>query len=83
MDNREILRQYIAANILFSDKYPYNDQASFLDNGVIDSMNIMELVIFLEENLGIKVADEEIVPEHFDSIELLSEFIENKLEVAA
>jgi acyl carrier protein len=77
------IRQYIAESILFSKTYPYPDDASLLENGVIDSMNVMELVVFLEENLGIKVDDHEIVPDNFDSVRRLAEFVQSKRETAA
>ncbi len=75
----EMLRQHIAENILFSSQgYPYPDDASLLENGIIDSMNVMELVLFLEEKLAIKVEDVEIVPENFDSVRNLAEFVRQK-----
>lgn len=75
----EMVRQHIAENILFSSKgYPYPDDASFLENGIIDSMNVMELVMFLEEQLGIKIEDTEIVPDNFDSVSRLAAFAQRK-----
>jgi acyl carrier protein len=52
---KEVLRQHIAETILFSKEYPYADSDSFLENGVIDSMNVIELVLFLEQQFGIKL----------------------------
>ncbi|HBB32925.1 MAG TPA: acyl carrier protein [Cyanobacteria bacterium UBA8803] len=76
---QEMLRQHIADNILFSTNgYPYPDDASFLENGIIDSMNVMELVLFLEEKWGIKIEDTEIVPENFDSVSGLAGFVRSK-----
>jgi acyl carrier protein len=78
------LRQYIAENILFSSEgYPYPDDASFLENGIIDSMNVMELVMFLEEQLGVPIDDHEIVPENFDSVARLAEFARRKQALTA
>ncbi len=75
----EMLRQHIAETILFSSQgYAYPDDASLLENGIIDSMNVMELVLFLEEKLGIKVEDFEIVPENFDSVSNLAAFARQK-----
>lgn len=79
----ETLRQHIAANILFSNNYPYPDDASFLENGIIDSMNVMELVSFLEQQWGIQVEDQDIIPDNFDSVTRLAEFVQRKLSVAA
>lgn len=75
----EKIRKYIAENFLFSDNgYPYPDDVSFLENGVVDSMNVMELVVFAEEKFGIKVKDEEIVPGNFDSVSNLAQFIRER-----
>jgi acyl carrier protein len=77
----EMLREYIADNILFSeDGYPYLDDASFLEKGILDSTNILELVMFVEEEFGITVEDKEIVPEYFDSVRNLSQFVRSKMD---
>jgi acyl carrier protein len=73
------IRVYIAQNILFSgENYPYSDDASLLDEGIVDSMNVLELVNFVEEKFGIKVNDPEIVPDNFDSVRRLASFVERK-----
>ena len=70
---------YIAENILFSRKgYPYPKDASFLENGIIDSMNVLELVMFVEEKFKVKVDDSEIVPDNFDSVSKLAAYITSK-----
>ena len=75
----EKIRKYISESFLFSDNgYPYADEVSFLENGVVDSMNVMELVVFVEENFGIKVDDAEIVPMNFDSVSNLARFVREK-----
>jgi acyl carrier protein len=75
----QMVRQHIAENILFSSNgYPYPDDASFLENGIIDSMNVIELVLFLEQKIGIQVEDSEIVPDNFDSVSRLAEFVRHK-----
>jgi len=75
----EIVRTHIAQNILFSNKgYPHPDDASFLEEGIIDSMNVMELILFVEEKFGLEVADEEIVPDNFDSVSKIAAYIRRK-----
>lgn len=69
---------YIAENILFSKKgYPYPNDASFLENGIIDSMNVLELVMFVEEKFKLKVNDGDIVPDNFDSVDKLAAYIKS------
>lgn len=75
----ELIRTYIAQNILFSSNgFPYPDDASFLENGIVDSMNVLEIVMFVEEKFGIKVEDAEIIPENFDSVTQLASYIRKK-----
>ena len=78
MHVEEILRKHIAETILFSEVYPYTDTDVFMENGILDSVNVMELVAFLEQRFGIQVSDHEIVPENFDSIDRLASFLRNK-----
>lgn len=80
MENYEQkIAAYIAENILFSKKgYPHPFDASFLENGIVDSMNILELVMFVEENFNIKVGDQDIVPDNFDSVSKLAGYLSRK-----
>lgn len=79
MTPEEIIRNHIAKNILFNDKgYPHSDEASFVEEGIIDSMNVMELILFVEESFGLEVADEEITPENFNSVRKMADYIRRK-----
>jgi len=73
------IKDYIARNLLFSDNgFPYADDASFLDEGIVDSVGVMELVTFVEESFGLKVNDFEITPDNFDSVSRLAKYIRSK-----
>jgi acyl carrier protein len=75
----ETLRTYIAQNLLYSSNgFPYSDQASFLENGIVDSMNVMEIVMFVEGKYDLKIQDSEILPDNFDSVSRLADFIRRK-----
>jgi acyl carrier protein len=50
-----------------------------LEQGIIDSLGIMKLIVFLEETFGIKVNDEDVVPENFQSLDIMLKFIEEKM----
>lgn len=74
------IRQYLAENFLFSDNgYELEDEASFLEEGIVDSTGVLELVMFVEETFGIAVQDEEIVPQNFDSVSQLAAYVRHKL----
>jgi acyl carrier protein len=59
------------------------DDASLSEAGVVDSTGILEVVLFLEETFGIKVPDEEILPENFDSIQQMARYAKYKMNGAA
>ena len=73
------VRDYILDNFLFTnDQSRLQDDASFLEEGIVDSTGVLELVMFVEENYGITVEDEDIVPENFDSVLQLARYIRQK-----
>lgn len=49
-----------------------------LKNGLIDSLGILEVVTFLENEFGITLTDEELLPENFESVSSLSNFVQQK-----
>jgi acyl carrier protein len=83
MTIEEQIKQYIAENFLFSENgYGLPDDASFLEEGVVDSTGVLELILFVEETYGITVANEEVMPENFDSVTRLAAFIRRKQDSA-
>jgi acyl carrier protein len=73
------IRQFIIDNFLMGqDSDSLKDDSSFLEEGVIDSTGVLELVGFLEENYEIKVEDEELIPENLDSINNICAYLELK-----
>ncbi len=57
------------------------DDTSFLDEGIIDSTGVMELVAYIEITFKIKIEDEEIIPDNIDSINKIVKFVQAKLKV--
>lgn len=77
------IRQFVSDNFLFGQGADQlKDGDSFLDNGIIDSTGVLELVTFIEQKFPVTIADEELVPDNLDSIDNLVRFIETKLNEA-
>jgi acyl carrier protein len=73
------LRAFIVENFLFGDEsHPIDQSMSLIENDLIDSTGILELVSFLEERYGIAVADADIVPANLDSIERIAAYVASK-----
>jgi acyl carrier protein len=81
MENiKQQIVDFITTNFLFDDNQRgLGEKDSLLETGVIDSTGVLELIAFIEETYGIKVEDEEIIPENLDSIVDIAYFIEQKL----
>lgn len=74
------IRDYVAQNLLFNESgFNYGDDASFLEEGIIDSLGVIELVTFVERQFGISVEDHELVPDNFDSVSKLEAYLHYKL----
>lgn len=74
-----LIRRYILENFLFTDdESQLGDDASFLEEGIVDSTGVLELVMFVEESFGVSVDDEEILPENFDSVAQLAAYVRRK-----
>ena len=83
MNVKEQIKAFIAENFLFNpDGFDLSDDASFLDEGVVDSTGTLELVMFVEETFGIEVGDNEIEPENFDSVNKLAAYVARKGQLA-
>ncbi len=74
------IRSFIIDNFLFGDDNGLKEETSFLDEGIIDSTGVLELVTFLEDEFEIEVEDEELIPENLDSINNIAVYLEGKSE---
>jgi acyl carrier protein len=73
------VREFILKNYLFTtEAKALQDSQSLMQTGVVDSTGILELIMFLEEQVGVKVADDEMLPENLDSVERIVAFVERK-----
>ena len=84
MDINTRIKNFIAKNLLYSDNgFKYTDDASFLQEGIVDSVGVMELILFVEEAFGVAVDDNDVTPDNFDSVNKLAGYIRSKIAVAA
>jgi acyl carrier protein len=76
---KDKVRNFIVENFLFGDtSYHLADDASLIENDIIDSTAVLELVAFIEDNFGITMSDADIVPANLDSLARISSFIETR-----
>lgn len=79
MSIRNEIKSFILQNYLFtSEDSALADSDSLMGKGVVDSTGILELIMHLEETYGLKVQDEEMIPDNLDSIATITAFVERK-----
>ena len=79
MEIKQAIIKFFSENFMVDFKDDFDNEKSFLENGIIDSTGVLELVLFLEQNYGIKVADDEIIPENLDSFKNIEIYLNKKL----
>lgn len=77
---RRELREYIGMNFMYDGgTMPLDNHASLAQEGIIDPTGVLELVLWIEENYGVEVAEADLVPENFDSIDALASYVARRL----
>lgn len=79
---KEKVRAFIIENFLFGEDNNLNNDTSFLDEGIIDSTGVLELIEYLEEKFNIQINDEDMIPENIDSLNNLERFIGKLLKAS-
>lgn len=73
------IRAFVIENFLFGDtSATLTEDMSLIENDLVDSTGILELVAYLEDHFGIAVADAEIVPANLDSISAIAAYVARK-----
>lgn len=73
------VRGFVIENFLFGRSDGISDTDSFMETGLVDSTGLIQLIAFLETTYGIEISDNELMPEHLDSIYNISGFLTKKL----
>ena len=76
--HREKVRDFLMSNFYVPDTTVLNANESLLDQGIIDSTGVLEVIGFIEEAFGITVEDSELLPENLDSIEGIVRYVARK-----
>lgn len=78
MISTESVKDFILENFLFGDENRFDETTSFMQEGIIDSIGMMELIDFLEAHYNVKIEDNELIPENLDSLSNIQRFVSSK-----
>jgi acyl carrier protein len=73
------IRNYIIGKFPLAKKKTVSNQDHLLESGILDSMGILEVVEFIEGEFHVTVSDDDLLPENFQSIERIAQFVERGL----
>lgn len=74
------VRQFLADNFILDDGGAgLGADASLTQAGVLDSMGVLELIMFVEERFGVSIPDEDTLPENLDSVSRIVNYISRRL----
>jgi acyl carrier protein len=66
--------------IIETDSSVLNADTSLTQSGVVDSMGVLELIMFIEQEYGITIPDEDTLPENLDSVSRIVSYVSRRLE---
>jgi acyl carrier protein len=81
IENR--IREFVLKQFPLARKNGLRPEDKWLENGLLDSLGILDLVHYLEEEFAIHASDDELVPENFESLSTVVEFTQKKISMLA
>jgi acyl carrier protein len=74
------IREFVLQKFPLARKRKVENSDNLLESGVIDSLGVLELVAFLQQEFGVAISDDDLTPENFKNIECMAQFVESMLE---
>lgn len=78
-DVKDQIREFVLENARSKGVNEVSDAESLMESGIIDSLGIFRLVAFLEDTFRVRISDDEIIHENFQSINEIERFVSGKL----
>ncbi len=82
MDVQERVKQFIIQNFYVSDPAELTGDTSLISGGYVDSTGMLELMSFLEGEFGIRIKEQEMLPENLETIARIAAFVGKKKAAA-
>ncbi len=83
MNVRERVREYILETFYVSDPGELTDDLSLIDSGLVDSTGMLDIILFIEAEYGVRIEDRETIPENLETIARIAAFVARKTSAAA
>jgi acyl carrier protein len=77
MIEKQVIREFLTT--LVGKDVKFRDDDSLLVAQLIDSLKVAELIVFLESNYNVTLANEDLTPENLDTVNAIASFLEQKI----
>lgn len=72
-----VINDYISRELVSDPAMlPLREDSSLLRSGILDSLSLLKLVLFLEKQFSITVAPEDLIPEYFETVEAICMYLQ-------
>jgi acyl carrier protein len=72
----QTIRDYVNQEILAGQEVlPVKDDTELVESGILDSLSILRLVLFIEEKYSLKIAPEDVIRENFETVEAICRYV--------
>jgi acyl carrier protein len=76
MDRKTVLMDYIKNEIMRNRNAKLGEDEDLLSSGILDSLGILQLVAFIEKTFGIRIPDEDVVFDNFQSVSAMVDYLQ-------
>jgi acyl carrier protein len=79
-----VINDYISKELVQDTSLlPLGNATSLLETGILDSLSLLRLVVFIQERFGITVLDVDLVPENFDTVDVICAYLRSRAGAGA
>lgn len=75
----EKIKKFIQNEIIMNSSVPeLKNTDNLIENGIIDSLGIQKLIMFLEKEFKINISDDDLIPDNFETIDSIEKLVVTK-----
>ena len=75
MQLEERILSFIRSDLMSSSDEQIGPEDSLIECGLLDSIALVQVIAFLEAEAGVTVPDQEVIPDNFDTVKRIAEFV--------
>jgi acyl carrier protein len=69
------LATYIQDNLVIDGRMRVEESTPLMESGILDSIGLMQLVSYIEDNAGVRISDTDMLPDNFATIDTIADFV--------